>query len=81
MEIIRGILIAIFVIVSLVLIVLTMMQTKDDGGASSAITGGAGNFYEKNKGNTKEGRLKRWTIILGILFVLLVITISIMYGM
>lgn len=79
--IIRGILIGIFVIVSLILIVLTMMQTKDDGGASSAISGGSGNFYEKNKGNTKEGKMKRLTIIFGIAFVVLVIAISILYGM
>ena len=78
--IITGILIGIFILVSLVLIVLAMMQTKDDGGASSAVTGGSGNFYEKNKGNTKEGKLKKWTIILGIAFVVLAIAISILYG-
>lgn len=80
MEVIKYILIGIFVIVSFALIILTMMQTKEDG-ASSAITGGAGNFYEKNKGNTKEGKQKRWTIYLAVVFVLLVIAISILYVM
>lgn len=81
LEIIRGILIGIFFIVSLALIILAMIQTKEDGGLSSAISGGAGNFYEKNKGNTKEGKLKRWTIILFAVFVILAITVSILYAM
>ena len=37
------------------------------------------NFFEKNKGRTKEGMLKRWTIILGIVFVLNSIALSIIY--
>lgn len=81
MGIVKGILIAIFIVVSLVLIVLALLQTKDDGGASSTITGGSGNFYEKNKGNTREGRLKKWTIILGIAFAVLAVIISIIYAM
>lgn len=80
MDIVRIVLIVVFIIVSLILIVLTMMQSKDDAGASSTITGGAGNFYEKNKGKTKEGKLKKWTIVLGIIFVLLCIALGILYG-
>ena len=40
--------------------------------------GGAGssNFYEKNKGRTKEGRLKRNTVILAILFAVLTIALT-----
>jgi len=79
--VVKIILIVIFVNVSLILIALTMSQSKDDAGVSSAVTGGAGNFYEKNKGKTKEGKQKRWTIILGIIFVLLVIALSIVYAM
>ena len=53
------------------------MQSKDDEGASGAIVGGSSSsFYEKNKGKTKEGMLKRWTIILGITFVVLSIVLG-----
>ena len=47
---------------------------------SSAMTGSSSNnFYEKNKGRTKEGKLRRWTIILGVIFAILTIILSIIY--
>ena len=69
MSIVKGILIAIYFIVAVIIIILTLMQAKEDAGLSAAITGSStNNFYEKNKGRTKEGKLKRWTIILSIVF-------------
>jgi len=64
MEIIRTILTVIYFIVALAVIILATIQSKDDAGLSSTITGSStNNFYEKNKGRTKEGKQKRWTII------------------
>ncbi len=80
MEIIKYVLMGIYIVVCLALIVVAMMQSKDDSGMSGAMTGSSSNnFYEKNKGRTKEGKLKRWTIILGILFAILTIALAIMY--
>ena len=80
MAIVKGILIAVYIIVAIILIILTLMQTKDDAGLSSSITGSStNNFYEKNKGRTKEGKLKRWTIILSIVFAVLTIALGIVY--
>ena len=80
MQIVKGILIAIYLIVALVLTILTLIQTKEDSGMSSTITGSStNNFFEKNKGRTKEGKQKRWTIILGIIFVILTIALGIIY--
>lgn len=80
MEIVKGILIAIYLIVALVLTILTLIQTKEDGGMSSTITGSStNNFFEKNKGRTKEGKQKRWTIILAIIFAMLTIVLGIIY--
>ena len=76
----KYILLGIYLIVCVVLIILAMIQTKDGQGASSTITGSStNNFYEKNKGRTKEGKLKRLTIILGIVFALLAIILGILY--
>ena len=78
MEILKSILTVVYVINCLVLIVICLMQSKDDEGASGAIVGGSSSsFYEKNKGRTKEGKLKRLTIILGISFVVLTIALGI----
>lgn len=80
MGILKIALLIIYVIVCLVLIVIALMQSSDDAGASGAIVGGSSsNFYEKNKGRTKEGMLKKWTIILGVVFVILTIGVGILY--
>ena len=80
MEIAKWILIVIYIIVALALIILTLIQSKEDEGLSSTITGSStNNFFEKNKGRTKEGKQKRWTIILAILFAILTIARGIIY--
>lgn len=80
MEIVKGILIAIYFIIALAVIILTLIQTKDDAGLSSTITGSStSNFFEKNKGRTKEGKQKKWTIILSVIFVILTIVLGIIY--
>ena len=80
MEIARTILTVIYFVVALAVIILALIQTKEDGGLSSTITGSStNNFYEKNKGRTKEGKQKRWTIILSIVFAVLTIVLGILY--
>ena len=80
MEIIRTILTVIYFIIAIAMIILALIQTKEDGGLSSTITGSStNNFYEKNKGRTKEGKQKRWTIILSIVFAVLTIVLGILY--
>lgn len=80
MGVLKTILTIIYVIISLVLIAICLMQSKDDEGASGAIVGGSSSsFYEKNKGKTREGMLKKWTIILGITFAVLSIGLSLVY--
>ena len=80
MDIAKWILIVIYLIISLALIILTLIQSKDDAGLSSTITGSStNNFFEKNKGKTKEGKQKRWTVILSIVFAILTIVLGILY--
>ena len=80
MEIFKNILIGIYLIVCLALIIIVLMQTKEDSGASGAIMGGsASNFYEKNKGRTKEGKIKRATIILMVCFFVITLVLGIIY--
>ena len=80
MEIAKWILIVIYLVVALALIILALIQSKEDAGLSSTITGSStNNFFERNKGRTKEGKQKRWTIILGIVFAILTIALGIIY--
>ena len=80
MQVLKIILIVVDFIICLALTILAMIQSKEDAGLSSTITGSStNNFFEKNKGKTKEGKQKRWTIILGIMFVIVTIALSIVY--
>jgi len=80
MQVVKIILVVVDFIICLALTIIAMMQTKDDAGMSATITGSStNNFFEKNKGRTREGMLKRWTIILGVAFVIVTIATSIIY--
>ena len=69
MTVAKNIAIALYVIICIAVIILATVQAKDSQGASGAITGSTtSNFYEKNKGRTKDGALKKATVILGIFF-------------
>lgn len=79
MIIARNILIVIYFIVCIVLTVLVLKQSKEDSGASGAVMGGtASNFYEKNKGRTAEGKMKRTTVILIVVFILMTLALNIL---
>ena len=80
MTVLKYIILAIYVIICIALIIMATIQTKDSSGASGAITGSStNNFFDQNKGRTKEGKLKKWTIILGILFGVLSIVLGILF--
>ena len=82
MNIVKTILTVVYFIICLILIVLTLKQDKGDEGLSSTITGaGSDNFYEQNKGKTREGRMQKWTIILGVVFVILTVGLGTLYVM
>ena len=80
MDIIRTILTVLYFVIALVVIVLALIQTTDDAGLSQTITGSStNNFYEKNKGRTKEGKQKRMMVISSIDFGVLTIVLGILY--
>lgn len=82
MQVLKYILVVLDIIVCLVLTILCLVQSKDDEGLSGTITGSStGNFYEKNKGKTKQGKMKRATIISAVAFMLLTVATSILYVM
>lgn len=80
MQVVKMILVVLEFIICLALSIIVLFQAREDAGLSSTITGSTtNNFFEKNKSRTKEGRLKKWTIILGIIFVVNSIALSIIY--
>ncbi len=80
MQIVKYVLMALYLIDCLALIIITMMQNSDSNGASGTIVGSStNNFYEKNKTRTREGKLKKWTIIFGVAFIVLAVALGIVY--
>lgn len=80
MAVVRTILTIIYFVVALVVIILASIQSKEDEGLSSTITGSStSNFYEKNKTRTKTGKQKKWTIILSVVFAILTVVLGILY--
>ena len=82
MTVVKNIVTVLYVIICIALIILATAQAKDSQGASGAITGSTtNNFYEKNKGRTKEGALKKVTILLSVLFGIGTIALSFLFLM
>ena len=70
MSALRTILLIVFIIVSLVLAVLVLMQEGKSAGLG-AISGVAETYCGKNKGRSMEGTLVKLTKVLAVLFFIL----------
>ena len=77
MELLYNILTLIFVVLSLILTVIVLMQEGKSAGLG-AITGGD-SYYAKNKANTPEGKLARFTKLMAILFFVLAIVLNLKF--
>jgi len=70
MEILRTILTIVFIIVSIALIVIVLLQEGKSAGLG-AIAGGAETYWGKNKGRSMEGTLVKTTKFLVAAFIIL----------
>lgn len=66
----------IFIIVSVLLIIISLMQGGKSEGASGAITGGGLNIFVKTKERGSERVISIVTMILGIIFFLLAVLVN-----
>ena len=64
-DVLTTVLIILMALMSLAIIVIVMMQEGESGGVSAISGGSSDTFYGKNKGRSKEEILKRVTLILG----------------
>lgn len=71
--VVRGICVGVILVCAIALIITTLLQSSSDENGAIAVTGQE-SYYSQNKGESRDGRLKRWTIILSctiVFFVLL----------
>ena len=71
--VIANVLMILMTVISVAIVVIVMMQEGETGGVSAISGGSSDTFYGKNKGRSKEQILKRITLILGA--VMLVISV------
>lgn len=65
-------------LVSLIITIICLMQEQKPQNATSALTGATNDsFYDKNRGRTKEARLKKITTVLTVLFFIMIIFMDI----
>ena len=75
MEILRYILMGIFVLLCIVATVLVLLQEGKSQGLG-AIAGGSESSGGRNKGRSMEGNLEKWTKILMVVFFVLAIVLN-----
>lgn len=74
---IRIVLMGLFVLVSIVITVLVLMQESKQNGLSGTISGAADTYWGKNKGRSMEGKLVMFTKILAVAFILIAMILNI----
>ena len=79
MELLYNLLTVVFVIISLILTVVVLMQEGKSAGLTGSITGGMDSHYSKNRANTPEGKLARFTKLMAILFFVLAIVLNLKF--
>lgn len=75
MDILKIVLTVIFILVSLALTVIILMQESKSAGLG-AISGAAETYWGRNKGRSMEGRLVTGTKILVALFLILAVVLN-----
>ena len=75
MAIAKTILTVVFIILSIVITVVILMQEGKSAGLG-AISGAADTYWGKNKGRSKEGRLVKATIVCIVLFFIISIVLN-----
>ena len=68
----------VFILIRIALIVVVLMQEGKSAGLG-ALTGQADSYVRKNHGRTREGRLERATVILGVLFFVIAIGLELKF--
>ena len=76
--ILEYILLAVLLVAALFIVVAVTMQKTSDEGLSGTIAGGSDTYYKNDKSLKSGKMLKKWTIIIGLVFIVAVIAVYVM---
>ena len=74
-KMLEYILLSVLLLCALFIVVAVTMQKSNDEGLSGTIAGGSETYYGKDKSVQSGRTLRKWTIIVGIIFALVVIAV------
>lgn len=77
MNILGIILTIIFCVVCVSLIVIILLQSSRNAGLSGTVSGMGETYWGKNKANSIEGKLEKYTKLLGAVFIILAIILNV----
>jgi len=63
---------------ALIMIIVILMQSHAEGSGTNALTGSSETYYSQNKGSTRDGWLKRITVICAVVIFLVTIGLTIL---
>ena len=69
-------LIIVFLIISIILAIVVMMQEGKGNGLTSTLSGSSETYWGKNKGKSKEAILMKITVVLGVLYMALALLLA-----
>ena len=76
MDILRTIIMIVFIAICVILTIVILMQEGKGGGLGAIAGGGADSYWGKNKGRSMEGTLQKLTTVLGIAFIVLSLVLN-----
>ena len=76
MTALKFIIIGLQIVLALILIAVVLLQSGSQRGLSGSIAGGAETFFGKNKGRSLDAKLKKWTSVVAVLFLVSSISLN-----
>ena len=76
MTALKFIIIGFQIVLALILIAVVLLQSGSQRGLSGSIAGGAETFFGKNKGRSLDAKLKKWTSVVAVLFLVSSISLN-----
>ena len=76
-HVVKIVLTVLFVLISLAITVIVLMQEGKQAGLSGSISGAADNYWGKIKGRSMEGRLVKATKVMVVLFFILSLVLNV----
>ena len=67
------IVLAVLICVCAIFIIVASLCQKSEADGANAITGKADTFYNRNKGDSLQGKIKKWTVVASVVILVLCI--------